>query len=148
MLFLPSFAPEGVVYIVRLPEDDGSVVVKEFKHPHGGEVQRWEATIGRTDADLLERLWVTMLARVHYDEEPSQGFDGVSYHAAHFADGFGYRSGKAWSPRSGTLASDFIAVAEHLLEYAKAKEGESEVVRHSLIAKAEASIERALSTRS
>ena len=162
MLFLPSFAPEGAVYVVRFPEDaSGLVVVKEFEldsrpalldaqsldTPYT-RVQRWEARLEGKDADLLETLWVTMLSRVHYEEEPTGGFDGVEYHAAHFARGFGYRSGKTWSPHSGTLASDFIAVAEELQEFAKEKEVEREVVRRRLMAKAGALLERTRSTRS
>jgi hypothetical protein len=76
--------------------------------------RRLEAPITKETADILDEVCGKVLARVRYAPVIVIGLDGVSYHAAHFQIGVGYRAGKVWSPAKGTIASDFVELTETL----------------------------------
>jgi len=122
MLTVPSFDPEWVVYLTRDGSGPTHVVVKRFKTqlwlqmPHNlpnssrrsgssidtsvslPPVERVTAVLPQQTADLLERTWARMLARVKYPETTSVGVDGTTYYMLHWQRGLGVRSGKTWSP--------------------------------------------------
>jgi len=80
------------------------------------------AQIDPATADLLEAIWEAILKNIEYPDLATYGKDGVTYHAAHYFSGLGYRAGKTWSPKKGTQASDFIQIAEALRDFANADE--------------------------
>ena len=104
--------------------------------------RRLEAPITRGTADTLEQVCGKVLARVRYTPDLRIGLDGVSYHAAHFQIGFGYRAGKVWSPAKGTIASDFVELAETLTTLARAAPADRSTVENTLTRQAERLLER------
>jgi hypothetical protein len=72
-------------------------------------------TLAAPTADLLEQVWEQMLARTR-PRQLRLGLDGVRYHATHWYGRQGYRCGTTWSPPDGSLARDFVTLAEVLRE--------------------------------
>ena len=80
-------------------------------------VNRFEAPIEKKVAITLEKTWVRMLALAHSPENAGDGLDGETYHFANFTIGYGYRTGKVWSPNEGTPAFELVELAKALREY-------------------------------
>ena len=144
VLTVPSFAPEWAVYLIRDDTGPAQVVYKVLKtqlwldmpynRPQAeagsnapeanvtGEpsVERTIAMLSAPTAELLERVWVSVLARVKYPETITLGVDGTSYYVSHWQRGLGVRSGKTWSPDSQSPAGALVALATALRTYALA----------------------------
>jgi hypothetical protein len=161
MLLIPSFSNEHAVYLVRGEDQTAKVVFREFEKQLWPEMQRafakefpkqppttvqetqlieklakktrrLEAPVTKGIADLLEQACAQVLARVRYAPDTRIGLDGVRYHAAHFQIGFGYRAGTVWSPEKGTIAADFIELAETLAAFARAPAADHSKIENTL----------------
>jgi hypothetical protein len=71
------------------------------------------ATVDEPTGQMLAALCGRVLLRVRYPKQPGAGLDGVTYHAATWARG-AFPSGQTWSPKSGTLPAEFVALEQSL----------------------------------
>lgn len=115
VLFEPAFSNRHAVWIVQLsPEREAEVVV----HIRGGSgIDVFSAPLSAGTAARLSRLCLATLT-ADFSSCKRTGFDGVWYHAAHPAPAGGYVMAAFWTPRRGTVAEAFAAVAEALRDYA------------------------------
>lgn len=144
VLTVPSFAPEWTVYLIRDDTGPAQVVYKVLKtqlwldmpynRPQAGagsnapgssvtaepSVELTIAMLSAPTAELLERVWASMLARVKYPETVTVGLDGTSYYVSHWQQGLGLRSGQTWSPDGQSPAGALVALAMALRSYALA----------------------------
>jgi hypothetical protein len=171
MLFVPSFSNEQAVYLVRDETQTAKVVFREFekqlwpvmqrafakefpKQPPttvqetqlieklAKKTRRLEAPVTKGIADLLDQVCAQVLARVRYAPDTRIGLDGVRYHAAHFQIGFGYRAGTVWSPEKGTIAADFIELAETLAAFPRAAAADRSRIESALTQQAQQLLSR------
>jgi hypothetical protein len=106
------------------------------------QVERFEVPVSAPTADLLDRIWWTMLSRARHYESENNGVDGVQYHVAHSRGGFGYRSAETWSPDEGTRAAALVEIAESMASLAEAPVAERAAREGALMDKARALAKR------
>jgi len=99
------------------------------------------AEIDRASVEVLAHACGTVLRRTHHRADLG-GHDGVTYHAAHWERGTTV-AGRAHSPASGTISSDYVALGAALSAYATSALSRRPAVKAELVAQAERLITRA-----
>jgi hypothetical protein len=64
------------------------------------------------------RAWVAFLRMTQYGPFTDRADDGTTYHFTAFVPHYGVIAGKTWSPSSGSLSGQFVAMAGLLGDYA------------------------------
>ena len=103
-----------------------------------GLIPKVESHIAPLDSEtaaLLADTCRAVLLQVHHIEKTSTGFDGTTYHAGHWVPG-AFLSGTTWSPKEGTIASEFVAMEEVLKSFADSPFDRRDAIRADLISKA------------
>ena len=135
MLTIPSFSSEWTVYVVGDEGGPSQVVFKNMRADRA--VYRVVAPISQSTAELLDQVWVAMLARVRY---PVPGgvlmLDGTTYHVSHFQYGVGERAGKTWSPMATSNTGRLVAIAETLRRFATREDRERAAAETYLVREA------------
>jgi hypothetical protein len=103
------------------------------------------AEIDQATVDILSRACESVLMRASY-HGPTNGVDGTTYHAGNWKPGV-FVAGRVWSPESGTIAKDYIALAESLRAYAVSAPSGRGAIKGELLAKAERLLARAIIKR-
>lgn len=135
--FLMKEAGEGKPYTI------GPVDMRRALSRVSRRVERVEAEIDPSTADLLEKTWESMLLRVRYPPPSNDvGLDGETFHVAHWVNLNGYLTGKTWSPKPSTRIGNFVELAKVLRKYPKLSGDQREAVRKDLISRAEALLKR------
>ncbi len=175
VLVVPSFSPEWAVYLTRdnPTKGEAQVIYKVMKSHLWQEmyeviekngtndlntayakalaqlkkpVNKAAAPISESTTALLEKIWIEMLMRVHY--EPLEefigedgetyievGLDGVTYHVSHPIIGM-VRSGTTWSPEAGSNTGALVEIAEDLRQYATADSKKRPQIEATIVQKA------------
>lgn len=102
------------------------------------------APLDRKSADAVMDTCREVLLHTRYTADPTRGFDGVSYHAGHWAVGT-FLAAKTWSPKPGTVAREFVDMEVVLKEYVDAEPRTRDATRAKLLAKAKQLLARVTS---
>jgi hypothetical protein len=159
MVWLPSFAPESVVTVVRhdegfLTPDDQLTYFVEYavveKPLWGAEnvravkVKKSRANLDRKTAEAVQEVWRLMLRTVRYPDKHRDGLDGETYR---FSRGVplldrgrpslvgGFEHGQIWTPDAGSMTRELVAIGESLKNYALARPEEKDNLRAEILAK-------------
>lgn len=98
------------------------------------------AELDQTTVNVLSRACEAVLMRARYSGA-SSGLDGTIYHAGSWKPGT-FLAAQAWSPKVGTIANDYLALAESLRAYAASTPSRRDGIKAELVAKAERLIAR------
>jgi hypothetical protein len=90
------------------------------------EVDTSEAVIAAETAVILEAVWSRMLTRVRYADTSWQGLDGIRYHASHWSQESGFRSGQTWSPLEGSRPYGLVQLSEQMNAFTRTPGTEAE----------------------
>lgn len=101
------------------------------------EVVVTTAPLSPTTLAKLKAVWTTALLATR-PPQAHGGLDGVTYHFADFTTGVGYRSGKTWSPPSGSRLDALVALATKLSDYTRAPAAERATLDQALARDADA----------
>lgn len=115
VLFEPAFSSAYAVWFVQ--DEAMADVTVVLKVGANDQTQSYAAPIDRNTAERLSKLCLASLT-TRVGDCGRLGYDGVWYHAAHPGPAHGYAMASFWSPKPGTLAHDFVKVAEALRDYA------------------------------
>lgn len=166
LTIVPSFQSESTVYIVRPKTGSPFVVSRRLNGALWGamldEMKRQAATnsisldalaqiaaleklrlvtethkadLDPAAVDALSGACTAALLRVRYPKTPTHGLDGITYHASHWIPG-AFLSGRTWSPKKRTLASDFVDFEVLLQTYAEAPADGRGRIRTELLTRA------------
>lgn len=128
--------------ILQLESTDGTVSYSRESRRNAldkvtVEVVESSAVLDAATAELLEEVWALALMQTRHPTHAVHGFDGTLYHAASWVRGFGYHTGKIWTPPPGSKPWDLVELAEALEEFALSGESERSAARRRLIRLAE-----------
>lgn len=123
----PSFSSE---YVFQIEKKNDSFFAKVniaseniwySKDFESIEVKSYTSTIGKKDVDLLSKVYLKMIEKVHYPVEIENiiGADGVTYNFS--VSNLGLKSGTIWSPND-SINKTIIEISEKLIENIKSKE--------------------------
>jgi hypothetical protein len=166
LTIVPSFESESTVYIVRLKTGSPFVVSRRLNQALWGSMldemkrqaasssisldalaqiaaleklrlvtETHKADLDAAAVDALNIACTAALLRVRYPKTPTRGLDGVTYHASHWIPG-AFLSGRTWSPKKGTLTSDFVDFELLLQTYAEATPDARLRIRAELVVRA------------
>jgi len=113
------------------------------KIPASSDTER--AELDQATVDVLSRACESVLMRASYHGQVG-GFDGTIYHAGNWQPGV-FVAGRVWSPESGTIAGEYIALAESLRAYAASAPRGRNAIKAELLAKAKHLLARATVNR-
>jgi hypothetical protein len=128
VLVMPSFSPESVVSVERDSSKNYIVVLRRAKEniwyskkKEAVQTEQLKNSIGIVLAKKVESVFGKVSTKVKYREEISLGSDGTTYLFSGFVPGFGWRSGKTWSPEKGTRMESLVEIGHLLIELAEEK---------------------------
>jgi len=148
LVTLPSFGVESAVYMTENDSDGYTVVSRTLKSEWSRRLRGLANRSGRHKLDdlpalmtkldravvtrtapldestgrMLAKLCGRVLLRVRHPKELGRGNDGVTYHAATWVS-LAFPSGRAWSPKKGTLPAEFVELEETLEKLTEVDEG-------------------------
>ena len=166
LTIVPSFQSESTVYIVRPKTGSPFVVSRRLNQALWGSMldkmkrqaastsislealaqiaaleklrlvtETHKADLDAAAVDALNSACTAVLLRVRYPKAPARGLDGITYHASHWVPG-AFLSGRTWSPKKGTLSSDYVEFELLLQMYAEGTPEARVRIRAELLARA------------
>jgi hypothetical protein len=167
LVTIPSFSQESAVYVVRGQDGSVNVVsrtlrvqlwtsmLKEMQKTAKNKAVSLDAvaqslaleelrtaidthrvSLDTTTAEMVLGLCRDVLLLTQYPETPTAGADGTTYHAGHWIQG-AFLGAHTWSPKTGTLAGDFVAMEVALQAYADSTPERRTRAKADLITKAQ-----------
>jgi hypothetical protein len=115
VLFEPAFSNAHAVWFVQDDTAVDAMVVVRVRLDD--RIQSYSAPLDHGTGLRLSKLCLASLTS-RTEGCGRRGMDGVWYHVAHPQTAHSYAMASFWSPRQGTVASDFVRVAEALRNYA------------------------------
>ena len=153
MVYLPSFAPESVVTVIKRNDAQLTYFVEYAeaerslwgRGPFGDvKVKKSRASIDRQTAETVQEVWRLMLRTVRYPDKDRHGLDGTTYR---FSRGVplldqgrpptlegGFEHGQVWSPNDGSMTGELVGIGASLKRYALAKPEEKGKLRSEILA--------------
>lgn len=93
------------------------------------------ADLDRATAHAVMDACREVLLQARYVREPTRGNDGTIYHAGHWISGT-FLAGRTWSPKTGTVAREFIEMETALRDYAESSPAERATAEANLLRRA------------
>ena len=131
-LIIPSFSTEEVLaieeknnkyFIVHHKAENSIWYTKSKKEDIN--ILKKNIEISKEDMELILELFRSAVRNAKFPNENTIGFDGTTYYFT--VEDFGLKTGKTWSPNTGSKMNKLVEIGNSLIELTKSSENKKSI---------------------